>query len=102
MRSSNDNAPRFLTSKNLSITIVGAVLLVALIKAKPEDIPEIVKTITNAGNFCNLGWIFAILFLLGGVIIVRLQSNSHSKEISRLARERDKLQERLLKQKNSE
>jgi len=43
-----------------------------------------------------VGWTLAVVFLLGGIILVKLQDRLHQREISRVAGERDELQKLLL------
>src|SRR5213592_3468275 len=86
------------TTKNLSIVLTAAVLIVALLRAKPEDVPKIVETIFSSHSFCVLGWALSIVILLASVVFVKVLIRLHDKEIERLSHERDQLQTRLLDQ----
>jgi ATP/ADP translocase len=86
-----------ITTKNLSVVISGLVLVVALLKAKPEDIPKIVEMLVASHLFCMIGWIFAFVILLGSVVFIKLLIRSNDRAISRLSKERDDLQTRLFK-----
>ena|SRR6266581_1547647 len=86
-----------ITTKNLSIVIVGLVAIVAIWKAKQEDIPKIVETIFSSHLFCVIGWALAFVILLGSVVFIKLLIRFYDKEVIRLSKERDELQTRLLK-----
>jgi hypothetical protein len=87
-----------ITTKNLSIVVTGAVLIVALLKAKREDVPKIVETIFSSHSFCVLGWALTFVVLFASVVFVKVLIRLHDKEIGRLSNERDELQTRLLEQ----
>lgn len=76
---------------------IGAVAIIALIRAKREDIPLIVKMLVDSYGFCATGWILAIVIVLASVILVKLLRNTFREEIERLTAERDELQRRLIK-----
>jgi len=76
---------------------IGIVLIVALLKAKREDIPLIVKMLVDSHVFCATGWILAIVIVLTSVILVLLLKSTFREGIERLARERDDLQKKLIK-----
>jgi hypothetical protein len=86
-----------ITTKNLSVVITGAVLIVALLRAKQDDIPKIVEMLVNSYLFCSIGWILAIVILLSSVVLIKLLIRFYDKEVARLSKERDDLQTRLLK-----
>jgi hypothetical protein len=77
--------------------MIGAVFIVALLKAKQEDIPLIVKMLVESHLFCATGWILTIVILLASVILVLLLKSTFREEIKRLSRERDELQRKLIK-----
>jgi chromate transport protein ChrA len=85
-----------ITTKNLSIVVTGIVLIVALLKARKQDVPKIVETIFSSHLFCALGWALTFVILLASVVFVKLLIRQHDKEIGRLSNERDELQTRLL------
>jgi hypothetical protein len=86
-----------ITTKNLSVVIFGAVAIFALMKAKQEDIPIIVKTLVDSYLFCAIGWILAVVVLLSSVVLIKLLMRFYDREVARLSKERDELQTRLLK-----
>jgi p-aminobenzoyl-glutamate transporter AbgT len=85
-----------ISTKSLSVVVTGIVMLVALIKAEPKDIPEMVRIMVGSSPFCAVGWVLAVVFLVVGIIFVVTLRNIHEQEIKRLAQERDKLQSKLL------
>jgi hypothetical protein len=85
-----------ITTKNLSVVVVGLVAIVAIWKAEPRDIPKIVETIFGSHVFCAVGWTLAIVILLASVVLIRLLIGRDNQEINRLSQERDDLQRRLL------
>jgi hypothetical protein len=87
---------RFFSTRNLSVLVSGAVIIVGLLKAKQEDIPKIFETLFGSHLWAALGWALAILILVGSIVLVRLVMRIDGKEIDRLAKERDRLQEKLL------
>ena len=96
IQSSARPRPPLLTTKNLSILVTGAVLIVALLKADSKDIPKIVETLTTSNTFAIVGWVLAAVFLLGSSIFIWLLVRFYGREMTRLAAERDSLQSRLL------
>ena len=86
-----------ITTKNLSVVIFGAVAVFALIKAKQEDIPLIVKMLVDSYLFCATGWILAVVILFAAVVLTKLLMRFYDREVARLSKERDELQTRLLK-----
>lgn len=86
-----------LTSKNLSIVIVGAVLLAAIIKADAKDIPQLLQILFGSKVWATTGWIFAVVELIAAVVMIKLLTRHYDKEMNRLAQERDYLQSMLIK-----
>jgi p-aminobenzoyl-glutamate transporter AbgT len=80
----------------VSVAATAIVLLVAIIKARPEDIPKIVETIFGSNTYGHIGWTLAIVFLISSAILIRIVTNTHQREIDRLSTERSELQRRLL------
>lgn len=100
IQSSKIYPPRVLLStKGLSIVITGSVLIVGLVKADSADIPKIFEIVFRSNTFTTIGYVLAVMFLLGGVIFIRLQQGIYEREISRLSKERDDLQKKLLDKK---
>lgn len=87
---------RFFNTRNLSVLVAGAVAIVGLLKADQKDIPKIFETLFASHAWCALGWIIAVVILASSIIFVRLLMRIDGKEIDRLAKERDRLQKRLL------
>jgi hypothetical protein len=79
------------------IAVAGTVILggIAMIKARPEDIPVLVKSIFETDVFQWTGWIVAAVSILFSVVMVALHRNCR-KEIARLAQERSDLQSILI------
>lgn len=96
IQSSQRQRTPILTTKNLSIAVTGLVLVIALLKARREDIPKIVEILFGSHTFAAVGWVLAVVFLLGGAIFTKLQDRLHQREIARMANERDELQKQLL------
>jgi len=70
--------------------------LIALIRAKPDDIPKVFESIFITEIFCYLGWIVAVLILLCSLFVAYLIWKIYPKELERVCKERDRLQEILL------
>lgn len=85
-----------LATRNLSVVVTGIVAIVALFRAKQEDIPKIVEILVGSKTFAIVGWALAIIFLLVGAILITLLIFNNDREIKRLTKERDDLQTRLL------
>jgi hypothetical protein len=88
--------PVFAT-RGIWIMTIGAVAIVALLRAKREDIPLIVKMLVDSYGFCATGWILAVVIVLTSIILVKLLKSTFKQEIDRLTKERDELQKRLIK-----
>lgn len=85
-----------ISTKSLSVVIAGMVAIIAILKAKRSDIPQIVETIFGSHVFAAIGWTLAIVILLTSVVSIKLLINRDDREIKRLTDERDKLQRKLL------
>lgn len=85
-----------LATRNLSVVVTGTVAIVALFRAKQEDIPKIVQILVGSTTFAVVGWALAIIFLLVGAALITLIVRNDDREIKRLTKERDDLQRRLL------
>lgn len=96
IQSSERHRPPVLTSKNISIVVTGAVLIVALFKADSKDIPQIVDTLVQSNVWAAVGWTLAGAFLFAAAVIVKLLTRLHDKEMKRITTERDGLQSMLL------
>lgn len=96
MQSSQQNWTTVVSTKNLSVVVTGAVLMVALLKAERKDIPEIVSIMFGSNTFAVVGWSLAVTFLVCGVLFCMVLSRVHRAEIERLAKERDRLQSNQL------
>lgn len=88
--------PTRLGTKHLSILVIGLVVLVALIRAKQEDIPKIVKILADSSVFCAVGWTLAILFLLIAAASIWILIRIYERQLVRVAKERNELQSKLL------
>ena len=75
------------------IVVLGAI---ALIRSNPADIPKILTSIFSSGSWCLIGWTIAFLILFFSIVIVSIIFVIYPKEIQRISKERDILQERLL------
>jgi len=99
LQSSKQGRPvvaRFFTTRNLSVVIIGLVLIIAICRADPKDIPGIVQTLVNSRSAVIVGWAIAAIILIAAIVMLRLLSYVYEKEIERLCKERDKLQNKLL------
>jgi hypothetical protein len=99
IQSSSDARPKrvtFFTTRNLSVLVTGAVIIVGLFRADTKDIPKIFETLFESHPGCALGWIIAVVILVAAIILIRIVMRIDGKEIDRLAKERDELQKRLL------
>lgn len=76
--------------------MVGAVLIIAMTRADTKDIPKIVETLANSNHSAVLGWSIATIILIGSVFIIKMMCKIHDREIERIAKERDQLQQKLL------
>jgi len=80
--------------------VIAAAVLVAVIRARVKDLPQIVAAITKAlESSCVLGWVVAACLLLSSIVVVTIAVQLYRRELDRLATKRDELQERLLDQK---
>ena len=86
-----------LSTGKLSVVVTGIFAIIAIIRCKREDIPKVVDAVVSSHLFCILGWILAVVILLGAVIFIKLLISFYEKGIQRLAKERDDLQTKLLK-----
>jgi uncharacterized membrane protein YdcZ (DUF606 family) len=96
IQSSQQHRQPLLTSKNISIIVAGSVLIVALFRADPKDIPLIVDTLTRSNWWAAVGWTLAGSFLFAAAVIIKLLTRFYDREMNRLAAERDELQRKLL------
>jgi len=99
LQSSKQGQPivaKFFTTRNLSVIIIGAVLVIAITRADPKDIPIIVQTLVDSRSTAVIGWSIALIILIGAVVFIRLLTYVYEKEIERICKERDKLQSKLL------
>jgi hypothetical protein len=75
---------------------VGALLIIAMLRADPKDIPTIVQTLVDSHSTALIGWSIAVIILVAAIVFIKLLSYVYDKEIERLCQERDKLQNKLL------
>jgi len=104
LQSSKPSQPivvRFFTTRNLSVLIAGLVLIIAMFRADQKDIPVIVQTLVDSRSTAVIGWALAFIILIVAVVFVRLLSHIYEKEIERICKERDKLQNRLMGDKEA-
>lgn len=87
---------QFLNTKGLAVIVTGLVFIVALLRARPSDIPIIVKDFASSYLVDVLGWLIAFIILVVAIIFIWLMRKDHQSEIGRLAKERDELQGKLL------
>lgn len=97
LQSSESHRVSILTTRNLSVVLSAIVVIVALLKAKQDDIPKIVQTLVGSNTFAAVGWTLAAVFLIGGVVSIKLLITTHDKEVARIYKERDELQTKLLR-----
>jgi hypothetical protein len=74
------------------------VLLYFIHSLESGDKVEIVKLVVSAPLFHVLGWALALLLAVGCVIVHAVIRKEYLREIERLSKERDALQEKLLTQ----
>lgn len=86
----------FLNTKGLAVIVTGCVFIVALLRARPSDIPLIVKDFARSYFVDILGWLMAFIILIVATIFIGFMRKDHQSEIARLAKERDDLQGKLL------
>jgi hypothetical protein len=80
--------------------VIAVAVLIAVIRARVKDLPQIVSAITKAlESSCVLGWVVAACILISSIVVVTVTVQLYRKELDRLATKRDELQERLLDQK---
>lgn len=85
-----------LSTQGLTVVITGAVLIVALFKSDSKDVPTIVETVFKSNLWAFVGWLLFLVTVVTSAIVMRLGIRIHDKEIVRITKERDRLQERLL------
>ena len=71
-------------------------MLAAILKADSKDIPAMVDSMVGSSPFVVVGWVLAIVFLIGGIVFPVIMHKIHQGEIKRIADERDRLQSTLL------
>lgn len=96
IQSSERSWPAVLTSKNLSIVITGAVLIVAILKAERKDVPEIIRILLESQVWATTGWVIAVVILLSSIVMIKLLVRFYDQELKRVAKERDELQSILI------
>lgn len=102
-RLQTSKAPRrafLLNTKGLAVIVTGAVVIVALVRAKQSDIPVIVKEFLDSPFVAAAGWFVAAVILIASIICFKVVGRDHSHELDRLAKERDRLQSKLLEKCN--
>jgi len=74
----------------------GLIILIIIIKIPNEQIPELIKDLTNISKINSiLGWILGVITTFGGYVLIRWQKHIHTKEIQRISQEKKRLQEKL-------
>lgn len=93
------------TVKGVGLRVAGigsilsaAVLITAICRAEPKDIPKIVEIVFGSNTYQHTGWVVATLVLIGCAIFYRILRTTYQQEINRLSAERTELQKKLLKQ----
>ena len=84
---------------SLSVVCTAVVLLAAIFRADPKDIPKIIEGALGSNVFAAIGWTLAVVFLAVGSACVFFLSRIYNREIARISAERDTLQNRLLQQR---
>ena len=87
---------KFFTTRNLSVIVVGAVLIIAMTRADTKDIPKIIEILADSHHSAVLGWSIALLILISAVFLIKIMFKIHDREIERIVKERDQLQKKLL------
>src|SRR5260370_42368466 len=82
----------FFTTRNLSVIVVGAVLITAMVRCDTKDIPKIVEMLVSSHHTAVLGWSIATIILIGSVTFLRLSNRIHDREIERLTEQQNLLQ----------
>ena len=96
IQSSERSWQAVLTSKNLSIVVTGAVLIVAILRADPKDIPKIIEVLLESHVWATTGWVLAGVILIASIVMVKLLLKFYGNELKRVAKERDELQSMLI------
>ena len=86
-----------ISSGKLSIFVTGAFLVVAVLRCNQGDVPKIVEMVVSSYFFFTLGWMLAVVVLVGAVVFIKLIIRFYDREVARIAKERDELQTKLLK-----
>lgn len=73
------------------------VMVVVIWTTDSNDKVKIVDRLAQSRWLQLLGWLLALTFALGSVIVLSVIRKAHLGEIARLSKERDQLQEKLLK-----
>ena len=81
--------------------LIGACVLlvlgsIALLRAKPSDVPKVFGAIFSSDTTCWVGWLVALLIFIFSVVLVTILLKIYPAEMKRIARERDKYQEMVL------
>jgi hypothetical protein len=73
-----------------TVIILGTI---ALVRCEPKQIPEVLDSIFSNRIFSWAGWIVAVLVLVAAIVICKMKDEMHDREMDRVVKERDKLQE---------
>lgn len=68
---------------------------IALIRSNKGDIPKVIGSIFSSSTFCWIGWVIAVLILIFSLILGIIMWRIYPRELERVCKERDKLQEML-------
>jgi phosphotransferase system glucose/maltose/N-acetylglucosamine-specific IIC component len=95
MKSSESYKRPLISTKALTVVCPAVVLGIIVWRADPKDLPEMLKIIMTSRILPITLLVALLVVLLGAFLTIRLLQRTHDKEISRLAKERDKLQDKL-------
>jgi len=95
----NKSSERYKTShasiKWLALVITGAVMLIFVVRAETRDIPKMWEAFLNSDIFSSAKDVMLTSIAFGSLLSLIWQTITHRREVSRLAQERDKLQNKL-------
>jgi phosphotransferase system glucose/maltose/N-acetylglucosamine-specific IIC component len=95
MKSSEPYKRPLLSTKALTVVCPTAILGIIVWRAEPKDLPEMLKIIMSSRILPITLLAILVVVLLVAFVTIRFLQKTHDKEISRLARERDRLQDKL-------
>jgi hypothetical protein len=79
------------------LAIAGCIVITMLIKMPPADVSKLAFRLLDGAEIRSyIGYVFALIFMIGWFFHSRYQRHIMTDEITRISEQRNRLQERLL------